>query len=119
MTDTNETQVEVMQACPLCASICTTKAYDTELRRWTGLCKQCGCNAPFEAWNTRIQAEKRNNALAVELRALDALFQDQIELNPSNYDHDDACRLNTEADEICTNWRAVYPRILAALEGDE
>lgn len=67
----------------------------------------------------RIQAEKRNNALADELRALDALFQDQIELNPSNYDHDDACRLNTEAVEICTNWRAVYPRILAALEGDE
>lgn len=56
-------------------------------------------------------------ALKDELRALRDLMSDQIELNPSNYDHDQVCQLNRQAVEIFSVARDLFPLILAALTG--
>ena len=57
--------------------------------------------------------------LAGELELLIELMQNQIELNPSNYGHDDACHLNSEAVEIYSIARDLFPRILTALRADQ
>ena len=106
---TNETQVEVtLKPCPFCGG--DPLIGQTLDHAWFAMCERDFC-AKLEtywrteaeaitAWNMRIQAEKRNNALAGELREV------------------------TQADRAMKGKSAVVrfdliDRILAALEGDE
>jgi hypothetical protein len=52
----------------------------------------------------RTQAELGSKVLLDDMNILLGVLTDAPELNPSNYDHDDVCRLNTamlEAWSIC------------------
>ena len=41
---------------------------------------------------------------AARLRAMDELIERFPEINPSNYDHDDVCRLNDWGVELVLSW---------------
>jgi hypothetical protein len=118
---------EALMACPFCGS-------DAEIYHHHGtahmdeswhiecIAASCGCGTchhetkteAIAAWNTR-PAPADVGELGEELIHLRELMQDQIELNPSNYDHDQVCLLNTQAVEIFTVAKDLFPRILTAL----
>lgn len=84
-------------------------------------CTRCGGNGWIADIPRIITSRPRPQAdgLAAELGFLLEMMQDQIELNPSNYSHDQVCLLNTQAVEIFTVASDLIPRILAALSCGE
>lgn len=118
MTDTtNETQVEVtLKPCPFCGG--DPLIGQTLDHAWFAMCERDFC-AKLEAywrteaeaitaWNMRIQAEKHNNALAVELR--EARVASILEARDMKPQHDPWTR---------PDYREIARDILTALEGDE
>lgn len=54
----------------------------------------------YELEDKLAQVERERDEAKATLKEALAMAQDMIEINPSNYDHDDVCRLNNEAVEL-------------------
>lgn len=111
-----------LKPCPFCGGkpeYHSDKGPTGEVYAWVG-CNQCDamsvhCDVrsmqpeethPIEAWNTRA-SDAENTRLAEALRAAEErekglrealceILDLPGEINPSNYDHDDACELNRQ-----------------------
>ena len=66
-----------------------------------------------------VELEQRVKELESALEEATVLANDMIEINESNYDHDDVCRLNSESIELYEVLQNAYDKLIAkAVQND-